>query len=337
MDFNEFKKKYLKANVEEYPNNRKGKTPLLTIKVVTYNHVAFIEKCIDAILMQITDFDFEILIAEDGSNDGTREICIEYAKKYPDKIRLLLNSRENNISINGRPTGTFNSAYANFTINSKYISIIEGDDYWIDKYYLQKGIDFLENNEDHVFCFHNAKAFQQNLNKFDEKLLVPFNKSVSLDKESILSTHIPTLTLIYRTGLFEVFDENMIQIIFGDLILRGKLLNFGKARYIHEVEPSVYRIHNDGIHSGSSFKDNKNATLQAGAYLLNFYKKINWDANPVNESLARFFLHSFFYQIKREKKIIFYDLINCLKYSRKTKISFLTIFTDLVINKKNYT
>ncbi|MFW5983238.1 MAG: glycosyltransferase family 2 protein, partial [bacterium] len=62
--------------------------PLVSVCVQTYQHAKYIEQCLDGILMQKTSFPFEVLLGEDESTDGTREICIEYAKKHPDKIRL---------------------------------------------------------------------------------------------------------------------------------------------------------------------------------------------------------------------------------------------------------
>jgi len=51
----------------------------------------------EGILVQQTDFPFEILSGEDESTDGTREICKQYAEKYHNKIRLFLHHRKNNI------------------------------------------------------------------------------------------------------------------------------------------------------------------------------------------------------------------------------------------------
>ena len=107
MTFEEFNDKYQKVPVEEYPNSVSTK-PTVSVCVQTYQHTHFIRDCLEGILMQETDFPFEILLGEDASTDGTREICIEYADKYPDKIRLFLHHRENNISIGGSPTGRFN-------------------------------------------------------------------------------------------------------------------------------------------------------------------------------------------------------------------------------------
>ena len=334
MNFQDFKNKYLKVPVEEFPNNRAGKTPLVTVKVVTYNHVNFIRECLDSILMQKTNFDFEILIAEDDSNDGTREICKEYAKKHPDRIRLLLNSRKNNIKIDDRPSGTFNNTYANYLIDSKYIAFIEGDDYWSDENSLQKRFEFLEKNEDHVMCFHNAKIYFQNSNKFHDRYLAPFNKSTTLESEKILNTQIPPLTLLYRNGLVEIFDENMLKIVSGDVILRGKLSKFGKARYIHEIKPGVYRVHDGGIFSGGSLADNKNSSLEAGFYLLELFERNKWDVRHVNASIANTFFYLFIERFRKEKKIKINYIWKCITYSRKSNISFFGICKNILNSRK---
>ena len=85
---------------------------------------------------------FEILVGEDASSDGTRDVCIAYAKKYPKKIKLFLHSRENNIRVYGKPTAKFNSAYNSYNAKGKYIAICEGDDFWTDPLKLQKQVDF---------------------------------------------------------------------------------------------------------------------------------------------------------------------------------------------------
>jgi glycosyltransferase involved in cell wall biosynthesis len=116
MNFQEFLGQYQKVPVEHYAHQVPGKQ-IISVCVQTYQHVNFIRECLDSILMQETNFPFEILLGEDASTDGTREICIDYAEKYPDKIRLFLHHRENNIAINGSPTGRFNIIYNLFFYN----------------------------------------------------------------------------------------------------------------------------------------------------------------------------------------------------------------------------
>ena len=58
--------------------------PVVSVTVATYQHVNYIRKCLDGILMQKTTFPYEIILGEDGSIDGTQDICKEYAEKFPD-------------------------------------------------------------------------------------------------------------------------------------------------------------------------------------------------------------------------------------------------------------
>ena len=56
-----------------------NKIPFLSIVVPAYNVENYIRECVDSILAQ--DFtDFELLLVDDGSRDGTGEICDGYAK-----------------------------------------------------------------------------------------------------------------------------------------------------------------------------------------------------------------------------------------------------------------
>ena len=79
MNFKEFKTKYEKVPTVQYPNSIQNK-PLVSICVQTYQHELYIEKCLDSLINQKTNFDYEILIGEDCSDDLTRRICIDYAR-----------------------------------------------------------------------------------------------------------------------------------------------------------------------------------------------------------------------------------------------------------------
>lgn len=120
--------------------------------VITYNHINYISKCIDGILMQKTNFDFEIVIGDDVSTDGTREIVKEYASRFPDLIRLNLRDKRGT----GIP-GKENFMSTLEMCDGEYITLCDGDDYWTDPLKLQKQVDFLEQNKEYSICFHNVK------------------------------------------------------------------------------------------------------------------------------------------------------------------------------------
>ena len=75
----------------ELPNNvlRETPEPSVTVRTITYQHALYIRDCIEGVLKQKTTFPVEYIIGEDFSTDGTREIVFEYAKKYPDILRVI--------------------------------------------------------------------------------------------------------------------------------------------------------------------------------------------------------------------------------------------------------
>ena len=277
MNFSDFKNKFQRQPVDHYLNNNVSE-PLVTISVVTFQHGNYIRKCLDGILMQKTDFAFEILLGEDDSSDGTREICIDYANRYPNKIRLFLHHRENNIKIGGQPTGRFNFLYNLYSAQGKYIALCEGDDYWTDPLKLQKQVDFLEGNEGYSGCFHST-VIKNEMTKDDEKLWRTYNKN-----EFTIEDTFSRLSLIH-TSSFLFKRESLIipswfsKIISGDMALFALIASQGSLSLIDEPM-SVYRKNEGGITSSLKLFNYHKSRIVLFGYLnkeLNYkyQKKIN--------------------------------------------------------------
>lgn len=114
----------------------------VSVCVYTYNQEKYIKQCLDSIFMQKTDFNFEVIVGEDASPDNTRQILLAYKEKYGDKLVLVLHDK------NLGPSG--NAASVRKKRRGKFTASIEGDDYWIDEYKLQKQYDILKNNPQYV-------------------------------------------------------------------------------------------------------------------------------------------------------------------------------------------
>lgn len=126
----------------------KNDTILLSVCVRTHNQERFIGEALDSVLRQHTTFPFEIIISDDASKDGTVAILKEYQKQYPDKIRLLL--QETNV---GGPENLKRVIEAS---QAKYVTCLDGDDFYTDDYKLQKQICLLEAHPEYAACFHNT-------------------------------------------------------------------------------------------------------------------------------------------------------------------------------------
>lgn len=279
-------------NPIEYPNATNIIKPLVSISVKTYQHVDFISDCIDGILMQETNFNYEILLGEDDSDDGTREICIEYAKRYPDKIRLFLHHRSNVIYINGSPTGRFNSIYNYIKARGKYIALCEGDDCWTNPYKLQKQIDFLERNDDFAMTSHAVKTIYLGVEENH-----PFGKPkqiTSFEDLIIMKHFIPTLSIVFRKKLIEDLPDWYQESWVGDIPLALLLTMYGKNYYFHEIM-GLKRKHSSGI-SQSAERKNKEYKEFVNKSRLNLYLNLS-KMNKKNKEIIKPLIINYYFII----------------------------------------
>ncbi|MCI7337546.1 MAG: glycosyltransferase [Bacteroidales bacterium] len=123
-------------------------SPILSVCIRSYNQETFIADALDSVLMQKTNFPFEIIISDDCSTDSTPIILRKYQEQFSEKIRLLLS--EKNI---GGPENLKRVIEAS---NAKYVTCLDGDDFYTDEYKLQKQVFFLETHPEYAACFHNT-------------------------------------------------------------------------------------------------------------------------------------------------------------------------------------
>jgi len=270
MNFSEFKTAFQKTPVTEHPNKVSTK-PKVSICVPTYNHKLYISKCLESILNQKTDFEFEILLGDDESTDGTEKICREFAQKFPDKIRLFSHKRMNNIKVDETSTGIFNALYSLYSANGEYIAYCDGDDYWGDKSKLQTQVDFLEKNPDYILTFHqveylNSKSKQTKLKRYEKDLSSEDLKKVIIQ---------PLLISICFRNVIKDFPLGITQIINSDNFLTSLLGHYGKGKFLSSIKPAYYRIHRNGIWSLKSKEIQLQSKIKTFKVIFNFYKNNN--------------------------------------------------------------
>ena len=112
--------------------------PEISIVVCAYNRKNYIGQCLDSILAQKRDFPIEIIVGDDGSTDGTRDLLLEYQQKYSDIFVLLF--QEKNLGLGGNWASTVKLA------RGKYIAYCDDDDYWHNEYKLCKQKEVLDNH-----------------------------------------------------------------------------------------------------------------------------------------------------------------------------------------------
>lgn len=202
---------------------------LVSVSCVTFNQVKYIQACLDGFLIQQGDFDLEILIHDDASTDGTREIIEAYQKKYPAIIKPIY-QQENQYSKGVRG---FMARY-NFTrASGKYLALCEGDDYWTSEHKLQKQLTFLEAHPEYALCFHKV-----DVEGGDDYMVLPQEHETITDLAA-KGNYIRTPSVMFRTA-YAHMPESHADSPLGDLFVYLYVAQFGKLKYLNE-SMAVYR------------------------------------------------------------------------------------------------
>ena len=134
----------------------------LSIIVVSYNEAAFIGEALDSILTQACDFDYEIIVGDDGSTDGSLEIIEAYEKSHPDVIRHFVMDRGDtrNLIPSLRVSNLMKRGFS--MSRGTYCAALSGDDLFLKKDGLQQQVDFLDRHPAYASCYTDFKKFGPN-------------------------------------------------------------------------------------------------------------------------------------------------------------------------------
>lgn len=238
--------------------------PKVSVSIVTYNQASLIQQAIESVLMQETNFDFEILIGEDDSNDGTRDIVKEYQARYPEKIRAFFHSRKDVLYIKGRPTGRRNFLNNWKQARGQYVAYLDGDDYWTSPRKLQKLADHLDAHPEQSMCFHNVVITYADGSP-DQPFPFKVKKPVYTLGDFLAGVfHVPTCSFMLRHLIGE-FPAWYYEMQVGDMPLIVLTAQHGDIGFLDEVM-GAYRIHPGGIFTQGNFPNRtlSNERAQSG-------------------------------------------------------------------------
>ena len=120
-----------------------GSAPLVSVAIVTYQQKRFLIEVVESVLAQ--DYPkVEIIVADAGSTDGSHEVLQGYADRFPDKFKLVLSTKNHDITIN-----------SNAALNAcggKYVAWLGSDELMCSKR-LSTQVAILEDNPNVTFVF----------------------------------------------------------------------------------------------------------------------------------------------------------------------------------------
>ena len=211
---------------------------MVSVVMITYGHENFIQQAIEGVLMQVCNFDVELIVANDCSPDQTDLVIKNIIQNHPNGNWIKYYNHEKNLGV--MPNFTF----ALEKIKGKYVALCDGDDYWTDPLKLQKQVDFLEKNAKYNICGHSVACSQYNF--FLEKKLLLNQDTIYSLKEVIQTNPIHTSSFCFRNNIdfsgnnFENFMLNAGIADYPMLVLFAQ----PNGVFVFKDIMSVYRIDN---------------------------------------------------------------------------------------------
>ena len=232
--------------------SRNEPSPKVSVCILTFNHARYIRQCLQSFVDQETDFDFEVIVADDCSGDGTQVIVKEFAARYPGCIRAVLN--ENNLG------GSMNYLKAHSLARGKYIAQMDGDDYALPGK-LQAQADFLDEHPEYTFAWHRMYVLYEATGRMAEDLIrLEHLPKKGFTRGDLLRyiTIAPNGSKMYRA---KVRDFEIPPLPLLDFFINVEQIGDGSAAYVGAKPLMVYRAGIGIASRGSVIKELINDSL----------------------------------------------------------------------------
>ena len=231
--------------------------PLLSVLCLTYNHEAFVAETLESFLAQEVNFEFEVVVADDCSSDGSVAVIESFRSRFGDRLRLL------QTDVNLGVTRNFRRALS--ACRGRYVAMCEGDDYWRGRHKLQLQVDFLEASPDFVLCFHDASVIGPPSCEGQNPIPARLRRDAS--------QHALIVTVCFRNVLPSLPKELDHAPVL-DLCLWSLLGQHGKGKYLSDIEPAAYRVHEGGVFSTQGVRGQYLMTAQSQLALARVYARM---------------------------------------------------------------
>lgn len=239
--------------------SQRKRQPKVSVCVITFNQEKYIHQCLQSILDQQTDFDFEVIVGDDFSTDNTRAVVSDFAKRYPDRVFPLLYPH--------KVGGTENFMAVHNRANGIYVAHIDGDDIALPGK-LQAQVDYLDAHPDCSVVWHRMELFND-----EATLCKPNLPDVSMFEggEVFLSDVLKFGSVAYHSSLMYRASARKTRQVKGDTLdyfYTVEFLMSGYGKYLEEIL-GRYRYN---INTGISKKGRGSAfVMSVYADHLNFY------------------------------------------------------------------
>ncbi|WP_262966585.1 glycosyltransferase family 2 protein [Methylobacter psychrophilus] len=214
--------------------------PVVSVHMITYNHGLYLAKAIEGVIAQKSDFPIELIIGEDCSTDNTRQIALDYQRRYPQLIRVIYSNE--NIGMMKNVRRVLNAC------RGQYVALCEGDDYWIDPEKLSEQVATLSRLKNIDITFHSCYLkYEKQGKEVLSSVCSPVDRIFTLPEIIIgRGDFMPTASILARRSTL-MSIQNWFKITkppIGDYFMQVFGSRNGGAYYINKPM-SVYRTEVD--------------------------------------------------------------------------------------------
>lgn len=207
----------------------------LSVIIPCFKFKDYIQDCVDSVLNQITNFEFEILISDDYSSDGTNELLYSIYKDNS-KVKILTNLENKgaleNISL------LLNSC------KGEYVMYIDGDDYFIDVNYFQRAINFLDANKEYVMYSTGYNYLHSKGEIDNSNFKIGLKQDVSIN--DLLNNNYITFGRVFKR-FDNLIKYWMKDLPYPDWAINYEILKHGLARCELNFCSGIYRLTETGM------------------------------------------------------------------------------------------
>jgi hypothetical protein len=213
--------------------------PLVSVVLRTYDHAPFIAQAIESVLIQRT-VPFELVIGEDCSTDGTREIVRGYGERYPEIVKPVLPER------NVGHGEMLRQALA--ATRGELIAYLDGDDYWSSRDKLAKQVAFFQAEPDCHDCFHDVSLVYDEAGAPSGTITPRLAEEHFGIEQLLMECFVPAPAMMFRRRVFEELEPAAFDSAWLDWIIHVQSATHAPLGYIPEVM-ACYRVHRGGMFS----------------------------------------------------------------------------------------
>ena len=226
---------------------------LASVCLITFNHERFIAKALDSVLMQRCEFPFEIVVGVDRSPDNTAKIVHGYSQRHLGIIRPIFHHSRVGMKKN------FLTALA--ACSGRYVAVLSGDDYWLDRYKIQKEVLFFEHRPEYVLLGENALVVNEDRDSRIASLAHSTVEGFDFDTAYLMERNPCVASAVMFRNIVHNFPPVYFQSTGEDRRLYLLLSMLGKCRWEPDVV-TVYRRHGASITGSRHSFESKAAALR---------------------------------------------------------------------------